>query len=106
MSYDLCLRIDTGAKYPPRVTETRCPTYNLYDMFALALGRPIRDLDGMLAADAVPILKKATASMKKAPAKFKRLNPVNGWGSYEGALESLCWLLEVCQEHPKATVSV
>lgn len=106
MSYDLCLRMDTGAKYPPRVTETRCPTYNLCGMFSLALGRPIRELDGMLAADAAPILEAATVAMKKRPAKFKKLNPANGWGSYEGALESLCWLLEECKEHPKAMVSV
>ena len=106
MSYDLCLRMDTGGKYPAAVTETKSPTYNLCAMFALALGQPIRELDGMLAADAVPILEKATAAMKKAPAKFKKLNPPNGWGSYEGALESLCWLLEMCQEHPKAMVSV
>lgn len=106
MSYDLCLRMDTGSKYPPPVTEVRCPTYNLHDMFALALGRPIRELDGMLAADAVALLTKATQAMKKSPAKFKRLNPKNGWGTYEGALASLCWLLEMCLEHPKATVSV
>jgi hypothetical protein len=75
-------------------------------MFKLALGMPIRQLHGMTAGDAVPILQKAGLEMKRRPAKFKKLNPANGWGDYEGALETLGWLMEVCQEHPLATVEI
>lgn len=106
MSYDIRLVINTGGKYPASVTECKSPTYNLGPMFALALGKPIREIEGQTAADVIPLLEKATAAMKRAPAKFKKLNPENGWGSYEGALESLCWLLEMCQEHPLAMVEV
>lgn len=106
MSYDIRLVIDTGGEHPAPVTECKSPTYNLSEMFEEALGCPIRELSGQKAADVIPLLEKATIAMRKAPAKFKKLNPPNGWGSYEGALESLCWLLEVCQEHPKATVEI
>ena len=106
MSYDIHLVIDTGGEYAARVTECRSPTYNLGPMFALALGHPIRDLAGQLAKDVTPTLQAAIKSMKAKPAKFKKLNPANGWGSYEGAVSSLEWLLEVCKEHPLATVEI
>ena len=106
MSYDIRLVINTGGARPAPVTECRSPTYNLYAMFVLALGCPIRELHGKQAGDVIPLLEKATKAMRRAPAKFKKLNPENGWGSYEGALNSLCWLLEVCQEHPLATVEI
>ena len=107
MSYDIRLVINTGGKYLAAVTECKSPTYNLEPMFALALGGNIREvLHGIKAADAVPLLEKATKAMKRTPAKFKKLNPENGWGTYEGAVNSLCWLLEVCKEHPLATVEI
>lgn len=107
MSYDMQLVIDTGGQYPAAVTECKSPTYNLGPMFALALGGSMRKvLDGKKAHSVICVLEKATASMKRAPAKYKKLNPPNGWGSYEGALESLCWLLEMCKEHPLATVQI
>lgn len=106
MSYDIQLVIDTGGKRKARVTECRSPTYNLSKMFAVALGRPIRSLDGMLADDVIPILEVATVAMHEDPDKFKAFNPENGWGNYEDALKSLCWLLEMCKEHPKATVEI
>ncbi len=106
MSYDIRLVINTGGPRPAAVTECKNPTYNLFEMFKLALGRPICELDGMVAGDAILILKNATNHMKKSPARFKKLNPKNGWGDYEGALKSLCWLLEMCQEHPLATVEI
>lgn len=106
MSYDIRLVINTGGEHPAPVTDCRSPTYNLYDMFKLALGCPIRDLHGRVAADVIPILEGAIKSMKRTPAKFKKLNPPNGWGSYEGALESLCWLHEMCTNHPLATVEI
>lgn len=106
MSYDIRLVIDTGGEFPAAVTETKSPTYNLYEMFIMALGKPIRELDGQLASDVIPVLRTAIASMEDNPAKFKKLNPPNGWGSYSGALDSLRWLLEQCLQHPKATVQI
>lgn len=106
MSYDIRLVINTGGKHPAAVTECKSPTYNLCVMFKEALGCPIRELDGRVAGDIVQRLKTATAEMKKYPDKFRDLNPPNGWGNYEGALESLCWLLEVCQKHPLALVEI
>lgn len=106
MSYDIRLVIDTGGEYPAAVTETISPTYNLAPMFAEALGRRIRDLDGMPAAEVAPLVAAALALMEADPERFRALNPPNGWGSYESAVRALTWLRDACAEHPKATVQV
>lgn len=40
------------------------------------------------------------------PDKFKKLNPANGWGDYDGLLAFVAAYLEACMEHPDATVRV
>lgn len=106
MSYDFKLEIDTGGEYPAPVTETRSPTYNLAEIFDKALGFSVRDLRGKSGAECAPLLDAALVRMKKSPAVYKKLNPSNGWGTYEDALSSFHWLHEVCLEHPKALVNV
>ena len=113
MSYDVRLAIDTGGEGLVSVTEYRNPTFNLAPMFSAALGIDMRDygkgrrfLDGMPAAEALPIVTAALSAMALDPARFRALDPPNGWGSYEGAVEFLQWLQKKCIEHPKATVLV
>lgn len=106
MSYDIRLEIDTGGEEMARVTETRSPTYNLSEMFEAALGQPISSLRGMSASKCAPIVRRAVERMKERPDVYRAYNPPNGWGSYEGAVESLSWLLEQCEAHPKATVHI
>ena len=106
MSYDIRLEIDTGGESPASVTEWKSPTYNLGPMFSLALGEAIRSLDGKTGEDCKPILRRGIAFMQDKPNECKKLEPENGWGSYEGAFETLVWLLEQCCNHPKAMVKI
>lgn len=70
-----------------------------------ALWRP--DENGMVKAkDIIDILTKGLKKMKKYPERFKKLNPPNGWGSYD---EFVPWIenyLKVCIEYPEATIKV
>jgi hypothetical protein len=107
MSYDMRLVIDTGGEYPACVTgDYRNPTYNLAPMFQRALGCPLRDLDGMTGAQAAPIVATGLERMRVDKAGHEALNPPNGWGDYDGAVETLEWLHGACLAHPKATVRV
>jgi len=106
VSYDVHLEIDTGGEHPAYVTENQSPTYNLGPMFCEALGAPLRSLDGKLASEALPIVSAALVAMAADPAKFKALNPSNGWGDFDGAINFLRWLQSECSAHPKATVRV
>lgn len=106
MSYDVRLEIDTGGENPADLTEWRDPTYNLGPMFSLALGAPFRSFDGKIAGEFIPFLRSAIAAMEDSPAKFKELNPKNGWGDYDGALTFFREFLVDCLKHPKATVRI
>jgi len=81
-------------------------TYNLGRMYAKALGIPLPALDGMPGRVASVLIHGAIRELEAKPAKFKALNPLNGWGSYDGALEFLRALYVACVEHPKHRVVV
>ena len=106
MSYDIRLEIDTGGAGPACLTETLSPTYNLGPMFSLALGCGLRELSGKTAAECLPILRAGVAFMEDKPSECKALNPANGWGSYEGALQTLRTMVSQCSQHPKATLVI
>lgn len=56
------------------------------------------------AAQMIPILEAGIANMEREPAKYRLLNPENGWGSYDTFLPWLRRYLEACREHPEADV--
>lgn len=107
MSYDVYLEIDTGGAEPAALGDSLNYTYNCGPMFRLALGRDgINSLEGELAGTAIQTLRSGIAEMEDEPGKYKALNPENGWGSYEGALQFLRDILTACVRHPKATIRV
>ena len=57
------------------------------------------------AAQLIEPLQKGIAQLRADPKDFKAFNPSNGWGTYEGFLETLERLLYSCQEHPDAQIS-
>lgn len=46
------------------------------------------------------------ALLNSDPARFRRLNPENGWGTYEGLAEFVAAYLAACEKWPMAEVSV
>lgn len=45
-------------------------------------------------------------NLKSNPGKFKKYNPENGWGSYEGLVKFTENYLKACREYPDAKVEV
>lgn len=56
------------------------------------------------AQELVTPLQNAIRQMRVDPERFKRLNPSNGWGSYDGLLEVFEEYLAACKEYPEASV--
>ena len=127
MSYDVSMRSphasecspDHGEFYhlaypcPLGWAKVGSPTTNLADMFRLAFSSDdepkkygLRDFDGMLGRKAYLILIGAISRMKARPDDFRALNPPNGWGTYEGAVEFLERLARACEELPDWTIVV
>jgi hypothetical protein len=73
-----------------------------------ALGYTLQSLDGKLGSECVPELKRAIDHMNDSENKvdYMRMNPKNGWGDYESALNYLKDILIACELHPKAQLSI
>lgn len=107
MSYDVYLKIDTGGKEDAMVEDVGNMTYNVSGMFYKALGgEGLKGLRGMLAEEAIPVLTKGLVNMLEEKPEYEKLNPPNGWGSYEGAFEFLKNLKDACERHPKAKIEI
>jgi hypothetical protein len=108
VSYDisLCKTID-GVDH--HVHDVGNYTSNVSAMWRSALGG--RDLGELCdateqAGGLVPLLDTAIDGMRADPAAYRAMNPANGWGCYEGALEYLQRLRLGCRLHPDAKVYV
>lgn len=113
MSYDVYLELDveTGQKGDAFTVDCGNYTYNCGPMFYRALkaggfNGGLSDLDGELAGKMSKFLLKATAHMKNNQKIYKKMNPKNGWGDYESALEFLVKITDECIRRPKCKIRV
>jgi hypothetical protein len=54
----------------------------------------------------IDVLAVGIADMQAHPDEYKKLNPPNGWGSYEYALNFLISLHQACVDYPNAIISI
>lgn len=107
MSYDIWLKIDTGNGEEPCVYEVGNHTSNTSEMWFKALGGVLlSSLDGKNAGECIELLRKGVQYMEDHRIELLELNPPNGWGSYETALDYLRKLQIGCMQHPKTTIRV
>ena len=105
MSYDVWAEMETGNE--PMSSEGINYTYNVSEMLTRASGKDrfIYDfLTGMTCKDAVPILREAIQKMEDNPKEYKKLNPSNDWGDYDGCLEFLKKIKNICVNFPNAII--
>ena len=115
MSYDVWIEIDTGGLNPARVWGSLNYTSNVSGMWSRALESTgfkgpssdpprLRDLDGLVAKEALGPLRAASAWMRDHQIDLVPLEPPNGWGSVGGATKFLEDIAVACADHPKATL--
>lgn len=78
-------------------------TYNLRPMWREA-GLDWDELEGKPGEDCLGILTAVVDRLALEPEKFKKLNPPNGWGTYENLLGTLTELRDACQQFPNHTL--
>lgn len=83
-------------------------TYNLAPMYykCIDINGGLKALNGMKCKNAVPVLNRAIDDLIENKEEYEKLNPENGWGSYEGLLKSLKNLRIACLENPSGKVEV
>jgi hypothetical protein len=110
VSYDISLHldIDTGGPEPVDycVDDIGNYTSNVAGMWTEALGYRLADLKDKTAEDCAEDLKRAVVAMEADPVKYGLMEPANGWGDYEGALDYLRRLRNACLAHPKAQIRI
>lgn len=80
-------------------------TYNCSPMWRKA-GWNHEQFEGKRASEMAPFLAYAITAMSVNPAEYKAMNPLNGWGDYDGCLSFLRDLLTDCLEHPDGIVEM
>lgn len=85
-------------------------THNLNKMASAAglykpLWRP-EEIGVATAGQLIEPLGNGLGQLLARPDDFKRLNPPNGWGDYDGLVIFVRDYLAACQQHPDAAVSV
>jgi len=68
-----------------------------------ALWRP-EEIGIEKASDLISILEEGLALLRRDPERFRKLNPSNGWGNYEGFVKFVEEYLSACREYPDATM--
>lgn len=58
------------------------------------------------AAQLIKPLKAGLKALEADPARFKKLNPPNGWGTYETLVKFVRNYLDACVENPDAEIRV
>ncbi len=106
----LNLPVDTGKDIIQWIAWDGGQTHNCGPMAKEAgvyecLWRP-EEIDIENAGQLTPLLRDGVAKMESAPERFKKLNPPNGWGSYETLLSFMKEYLEACEKYPKATIDI
>ena len=60
----------------------------------------------VLCSDVIPQLEKGIEELKNNRETYVAYNPPNGWGSYEGLLETATSFYTACCEYPEGEISV
>ena len=105
MGWSVYLNINTGIE-EREVVDIGNYTYNVAPMYEKAMGITISDLNGKICSKVIPILRKGVLNMTENPAMYREMNPPNGWGKYESALEFLEKIYKECVNNPKCKIEV
>lgn len=103
----MSLDINITAKRETEIYEANV-TYNLADMYYKCIDKDkgFRKLDGMNCKEALPIIENAIKDMLNNADEYRKLNPKNGWGSYEGLLKVLQEMRSCCESNLDGSINI
>ena len=110
MSYDIHMLVSPCThcgRYPTEELDLNV-TWNVGPMFVRAIEhkKGIRVLNGQSGESCHFLLGRAINNMVESKTEYMKMNPKNGWGSYEGALETLKIIRVWCKNYPDGIIEV
>lgn len=104
MSYDVHLEDERGETVGE--LDANC-TWNIRPMIVAASGGTgPAEWDGMVARDVALTCGNVISAFQADPAKFRAMNPANGWGSFEGCRRFIREIEDACIDYPDAILRV
>lgn len=103
----MSLDVSISAKREMIIYDTNI-TYNLADMYYKCIDKEkgFKKLDGMNCKEALPIINNAIQDMLNNADEYRKLNPKNGWGSYEGLLSRLQEMRNCCENNLDGIIDI
>ena len=102
MSYDIRfgVKVEGMNGYIATIDEPEysSPTYNLREMFVACMGWDYAQGEWYNCAEVMPKFERGVHELRFNPAKYKKFNAPNGWGTVSSALEALESVLKKAQE--------
>jgi hypothetical protein len=95
---------DSGEVYSANITHNLGKMAREAGIYE-ALWRP-EEIGITHTAQLIAPLNEGLALLKSNPERFTRLNPENGWGTYEGLVRFVADYLAACEAYPASEVSV
>lgn len=99
MSYDIYLE---NPDYDHNINYTS----NVSEMWLTKEGTHLSDLHGMKAKEAIRILRTMAQDMVIDRDELIKLNPENGWGDFNGALQTIFECIDLCKVSPESTFMI
>ena len=95
--------------YAPIITDVASANYThnvtrmwkeagVYDALYMSDGKQVKDI--------IDELNSGLSNMYANPEKYIAMNPTNGWGSYESALDWLKQLISNIESYPDGTICI
>lgn len=109
MSYDIWLEADLGGESPVNIgTLDWNYTSNCSPMWREAMPETdgLSGMVGMEAGEALKTLREGIKRMEAEPAKYREMDPPNGWGSFDSQLRALKELEAAFAAAPLAKVVI
>lgn len=111
MSYSIDIYSDGFTLYSDNYTSNVAPImyYTAWDEVKESL-KDVNDCDDWKCAiqeeqdQALPALKAIISELQAHPEKYKKMNPGNDWGNYEGAIEFLDNARRVMENYSRARI--
>ena len=103
----MSLDINITAKREVEIYECNI-TYNLAPMYYKCIDKEkgLKKLDNMSCKEALPIINNAITDLLNNADEYRKLNPENGWGSYEGLLSKLQEIRNCCENNSDGIINV
>ena len=104
---DLHTTLEDGTRGPDYNTFDGNVTHNLTGMWSEAgIYDVLYNTEGEQIGIYLDKLASALEDMRRYPDKYKEHSPINGWGTYEGAIRFLEALVKSAQEWPQARIHI